>query len=57
MFIAIEFGRFDIKFVRMISSRTLSCGIRKSLQISDDKNQKQSYNTQVKINIFNSQIE
>jgi len=26
MFVTIEFGRFDIKFVRMISSRTLSFG-------------------------------
>jgi len=26
MFVTIEFSRFDIKFVRMISSSTLSCG-------------------------------
>ena len=58
MFIKVEFGRFDIKFVRMISSRTLCCGeFEKVFKFKTDKNQKQCYNTQLKINIFYGQIE
>ena len=59
MFITIESGGFDINFVRMISSRIPCCGEFEKvfIQFVDDKNQKQSYNTQLKINIFYSQIE
>ena len=58
MFVTIEFGRFDIKFVRMISSRTLSCGeFEKVFKFQMIKTKKQPYNTQLKINIFYGQIE